>query len=155
MRLALEWIRDNVGAFGGDVDRVTLFGQSQGAYLISYYAYAFRDDPIASSFIQQSGTAFSTIQQNITMKTGIWNTAAAAVGCNSSSDAMTLTCMRSQNISTVLAAWSAVQSETALTLPFGPVIDQNLVFANYSQLTVDGQYAKLVSLIASHRYSCN
>lgn len=33
--LALEWIRDNAAAFGGDAERVTLFGQSGGGWKVS------------------------------------------------------------------------------------------------------------------------
>lgn len=29
-RLALEWVQENIGTFGGDPSKVTIFGQSSG-----------------------------------------------------------------------------------------------------------------------------
>ena len=28
--MAIEWVRENIGQFGGDADRVTIFGESAG-----------------------------------------------------------------------------------------------------------------------------
>jgi para-nitrobenzyl esterase len=35
MQLALEWVRDNIGAFGGDPGNVTIFGESGGGAKVS------------------------------------------------------------------------------------------------------------------------
>ena len=154
VRLAVEWIRDNIAAFGGDTSRITLFGQSQGANLISYYAYAFPNDSIATSFIQQSGSAFLSIAPNQTVKAAIWKNASIAAGCDQTSDISVLECMRAQSVSTILAGWSAVQSSSALELPFGPVIDDQLVFANYTERTLAGEFAQMVCAFTEICQAC-
>jgi hypothetical protein len=55
-RLAVEWIRDNIAAFGGDPNRIVLYGDDAGATSVDLYTFAWTKDPIASGFIAQSGT---------------------------------------------------------------------------------------------------
>ena len=33
---ALEWVNTNIENFGGDKDRVTIFGESSGSWAVSY-----------------------------------------------------------------------------------------------------------------------
>lgn len=38
--MGLTWVRDNIGAFGGDPTRVTLMGHDTGAALVNYILLA-------------------------------------------------------------------------------------------------------------------
>ncbi|KAI7580362.1 hypothetical protein KC316_g8994, partial [Hortaea werneckii] len=58
-RLAIEWVRDNIAAFGGDPKQITIFGESAGAASVDYYNYAYTKDPIIAGSIGESGTATS------------------------------------------------------------------------------------------------
>jgi cholinesterase len=58
-RLAIKWIKDNIAAFGGDPERITIWGQSAGSMSVDDYAFAWYNDPdpIVNGFILSSGTA--------------------------------------------------------------------------------------------------
>ncbi|MCJ1377664.1 hypothetical protein MMC17_000760 [Xylographa soralifera] len=143
-RLALQWVQDNIAAFGGDPERITMFGQSQGAWIISWYAYAFANDPIANGFIQESGSGFANTSLTVDERAATWRNASAAVGCDQASDSMVLECMKAQNVSTVLAAMQSVPL-TGVAPPFGPLIDEELVFSNYTDRTLAGHFAQKAS----------
>ena len=40
-RLAIEWVRDNIEAFGGDPDNITIFGQSSGGLAVGMHILAY------------------------------------------------------------------------------------------------------------------
>lgn len=53
--LALEWIHHNIGAFGGDSQRITLFGESAGAASIGFHLLSPRSRSLFTNAILESG----------------------------------------------------------------------------------------------------
>lgn len=134
-RLAIEWVRDNIANFGGDPNRITLFGQSAGAMSVDFYAYAFASDPIAVGIIEQSGTATGVgLPYNESTSAAAWYTVTEGVGCgNASTDPeKLLECMRNADYNSILEA-VPMDGLNAFLSAFGPTVDNTIVFRDYSK----------------------
>ncbi|KAH9845379.1 acetylcholinesterase precursor [Teratosphaeria destructans] len=134
-RLAIEWVRDNIAAFGGDPKRITLFGQSAGGGSVEYFNYAWTQDPIIAGSIALSGSA--TAYGNLLPATANsrWISVASRAGCTQKTPDAVLACMRSVSMETLITAeFQSRNGTNALQGNFGPTIDDKVVFTDYNTL---------------------
>ncbi|KAI1149595.1 alpha/beta-hydrolase [Nemania diffusa] len=147
---AVEWVYENIAAFGGDPARITIIGQSSGAVAASNWAYAFQNKPIVAATMSHSGSVFSFPLLNADLAAAHWNHVVSTLGCNASDSA--LSCMRSENISfaSILSAIKTVppapdDSPTRSTPPFQATVDNTTVFpiSEYVSRLKSGRFAPL------------
>lgn len=152
-RSAIEWLRDNVSGFGGDPDRIIIFGQSAGGSAVDYWAYAYQKDPIVAGIISHSGTALSFIPNTVEYSRSIYNNVTITVGCGNTTN--TLSCLRSKNVTEILAAARnvpALPTQALPQAPFHPTVDNTTVFSDYTSLGASGAFAKIPYLAGSGAY---
>ncbi|XP_076391761.1 neuroligin-1 [Megachile rotundata] len=116
----LHWLHENLGAFGGDPDRLTLFGHGTGAALANFLAVSPMAKELVERVVLLGGSALSpwAIQRDPLM---VKRRVADQTGCPSDVEADDIApCLRLRNLEELLA----VQLDPPrFTSGFAPFID--------------------------------
>lgn len=138
----LEWVRDNIAAFGGDPARMVAFGESAGGGLILHALASPATQGLLAGAIVQSGATFATLDEEkaavvleaVVKEAGVGDTAG----------------LRDLSTDALVTAQSAAMMSlfgTIGMMPFHPMVDSDLVPARPADAFARGAAAD-VALIA-------
>jgi para-nitrobenzyl esterase len=137
---ALKWVRRNIRAFGGNPEKVTLFGESAGGL----NTYTNLVSPTAHGLfhraIVESG-AYAQTQPTLAQAEAAGTAFANAAGCNQPNPADVLTCLRGLTVSKILG--------TAFS-PSSPNVDGKVLTQSIGPALASGQFNRVPLMAGSN-----
>ena len=134
---ALEWINDNITAFGGDPDNITVFGESAGGGSVGLLL-GLRPELFHKAIIQSSYIPFNPETMAPDTISEIGQRFVREIGCADAQDLAS--CLRSKSAEDVLAAGS-ITFKIGSRKHYGPLLDGEFITAAPLSLIKNGKGA--------------
>ncbi|KAH1001564.1 hypothetical protein HUJ04_005564 [Dendroctonus ponderosae] len=149
--MALQWVRDNVAAFGGNPQNVTLFGESAGAVSVSLHLLSPLSRNLFSQAIMESGSAtapWAIISREESILRGL--RLAEAVKCPHERDNLpaVIECLRLKDpFDLVNNEWGTLG---ICEFPFVPIIDGSFLDESPGRAMANKNFKKTNILMGSN-----
>ncbi len=132
---ALKWIHDNISAFGGDPDRVTLMGQSAGSMSVQELVLTPMASGLASGAVMSScgGVGELFALQTAEQQYPFWQKVMEESGCED------LASFRTLEPEKLFAAWDVVKAGSQQMLSASPCVDGCMILHSNTESAAAGE----------------
>lgn len=140
-QFALQWARQNIAAFGGNPDNVTIFGESAGGLSVCANLVSPAASGLFHRAISESGPC--AIPEPTLAGAEMQGAAiVGSLGCSETGDAMIVACLRSLPVSKILAVENTITSASSLSslAAFFPNVDGVLIPLQPIEALALGEY---------------
>ncbi|XP_054884015.1 acetylcholinesterase-like isoform X5 [Poeciliopsis prolifica] len=152
-RLALQWVFHNIAAFGGDPNRITLFGESAGAASVGFHLVSPGSQSLFQRAVMQSGVPNAAWA--LANKTEIYHRTvelAKLLGCPVGSPYRLEYCLQDVHVEDLVTKqYENLVPASVLSVPFIPNIDGDFIPSDIETLLNISTLAKKELLIGLNK----